>query len=85
MKEIPNNAIKIQEGLYGVVKNFNNITTYNLYAQKGYRFYIIEDDIDEKIIDIPFKIEKIYYQFMNSAYCTIEQINQAVACVLIEE
>lgn len=82
MRKIPETAIEIQKGLWADLITLNVkdrvLSKYDLYASEGYCFYIREDEINAEY-------ERGYYQFMYSAYSSIEQINQNIISVPIKE
>lgn len=82
---IPDGSIKIQEGLYAYLQEGKTISYYKLYSKEGYCFYIPENNIDFDTQDLLPENKITYYQFMHSAYPTIEQINQHIVSVPVKE
>ena len=79
MRKIPDTAIEIQEGLWAdliilKVKD-KTLKKYNLYSSEGYCFYEKRN----------YEEEKTYYQFMYSAYQSIEQINENIVSLHLRD
>lgn len=85
MKEIPFGSIEIQIGLYAtpIKLTFGGIerTYYDLYSGEGYCFYLPENNLDENG-DMRPENERIYYQYMSTAYQSVEEINASVVSVV---
>lgn len=88
MKNIPLGSIEIQIGLYAIPKKltFGGIerTYYDLYSVEGYCFYLPENNLDEHGDLLP-ENERTYYQYMSTAYQSVEEINANVVSVVKKE
>lgn len=88
LREIPSTAVEVQTGLWADARTVSmgsmTITKHDLYSSEGYCFYIPENNLDEEGNLLP-ENERTYYQFMYSAYRTVEQINAAVVSVPVQE
>ena len=88
MREIPAKAIEIQNGLWAEAKVVTvgtmTFTKHNLYSSEGYCFYLPGNNLDEDGNLLP-ENQRLYYQYMASAYRTIEQINENVVSVPVQE
>ena len=88
LREIPENAVEIQTGLWAVARtiSYGSIvrTAHTLYSAEGYCFYIISANIDEEGNLLP-ENERVYTRFASTAYQTIEQINKNVVSVPIKD
>ena len=88
IRDIPITAIEVQKGLWANEKTITRGTAtrkaYDLYSEDGYCFYIPENNLDEdgKLFP-PSNIT--YYQFMYSAYSSIEQINENITSTLLKD
>lgn len=88
LREIPATAVEVQTGLWAVERTVTmgsmTMTKHDLYSSEGYCFYIPANNIDEDGNLLP-ESERLYYQFMYSAYETIEEINENVVSVPVQE
>ena len=92
MREIPENAFEVQTGLWAEerTRTLGNITRtfYTLYSAEGYCFYLLSDPHNYVENDIMGELvaenERLYAQYMVSAYQTIEQINADVVSVPVQ-
>lgn len=90
IREIPSTAVEVQTGLWADRKviSVGNITRvgHHLYSSEGYCFYLISDlaNYDEDGNLLP-ENQRVYAQYMSSAYQTVEQINADVVSVPVQE
>lgn len=89
LREIPATATEIQPGLWADLKTvtLGNMTRvkYNLYSAEGYCFYSlsIPENYDEEG-NLKPENERVYYQYMSTAYTTVDQINADIVSVPIQ-
>lgn len=88
MKEIPFGSIEVQVGLYAYAKTltFGGVERryYDLYSAEGYCFYLPKNNIDEDGGLLP-ENERVYYQYMSTAWQNVLDINANVVSVLVRE
>jgi hypothetical protein len=88
MKEIPFGSIEVQVGLYAYAKTltFGGVERryYDLYSAEGYCFYLPENNLDEDGDLFP-ENERVYYQYMSTAWQNVLDINANVVSVLVKE
>jgi hypothetical protein len=88
MKEIPFGSIEVQVGLYAYAKTltFGGVERryYDLYSAEGYCFYLPENNLDENGDLLP-ENERVYYQYMSTAWQNVLDINANVVSVLVKE
>jgi hypothetical protein len=88
MKEIPFGSIEVQVGLYAYAKTltFGGVERryYDLYSAEGYCFYLPENNLDENGDLFP-ENERVYYQYMSTAWQDVLDINANVVSVLVKE
>jgi hypothetical protein len=88
MKEIPFGSIEVQVGLYAYAKTltFGGVERryYDLYSAEGYCFYLPENNLDENGDLFP-ENERVYYQYMSTAWQNVLDINANVVSVLVKE
>ena len=84
MREIPTTAVEVQTGLWANARTLTlgsmTKTFYDLYSAEGYCFYLPANNLDEDGNLRP-EIERLYYQYMSTAYQTVDQINENVVSV----
>lgn len=89
--EIPQNSIKIQEGLYlheyDKIIGSNIYTFRNLYAAEGYCFYDISqpENYELESNELLPEDERMYMCYMSCAYDSIEEINNNIISVIKKE
>lgn len=87
LREIPATATEIQTGLWADQKTvtLGSMTRvkYNLYSSEGYCFYVIANCTDQDGNLIP-ENDRIYYQYMSTAYTSVEQINAEIVSVPVQ-
>lgn len=85
MKNIPFWSVEVQTGLYAKAEilTLGNTTRtyYDLYSVEGYCFYLPENNLDEHGDLLP-ENERTYYQYMSTAYQSVEEINANVVSVV---
>lgn len=90
IREIPETAIEIQEGLWADLYTYTFLgqtkTKYILYSEEGYCFYLLSnpENYDEEGNLLPAS-ERMYAQYANTAYSTIEAVNEDVVSVPVED
>lgn len=87
-REIPSTAVEVQTGLWADARTVSmgsmTITKHDLYSAEGYCFYIPANNLDADGNLLP-ENERMYYQFMYSAYRTIDQVNANVVSVPVQD
>lgn len=85
---IPEGSVEVQTGLWAFEKtlmfNGNAIIKHNLYSSEGYCFYLPANNLDEEGNLCP-ENERLYYQYMSSAYQSIDEINANVVSVPVQD
>lgn len=88
MREIPTTAVEVQTGLWANARTLTlgsmTKTFYDLYSAEGYCFYLPANNLDEDGNLRP-ESERLYYQYMSTAYQTVDQINENVVSVPVQD
>lgn len=89
LREIPATAVEVQTGLWADARTVSlgslTRTSYNLYSAEGYCFYIPANNLHWETGEPLPENERTYYQFMYSAYQTIDEINANIVSVPVQD
>lgn len=89
LREIPEGSVEVQPGLWAFLREYTvggqPRARYLLYSAEGYCFYLISNSTDPDTGDLFPEYERLYYQYLSSAYTTIDMINEDVVSVPVQD